>query len=179
MQIQELFESLLEESASPIIYHITNMRAAIRILKENQFRLSVVSSKKEHDLSSGKRFYLSTARTLSSWFLQHHTKTAMSSVRFQLNGRTLNHNHKAVPVDFYSSVDGSGHESEDRIISDKPTIENAARFIERVDVLTTDEYDQLLELYRASKGIPVFVYQDQQSFLVARRGTPIKEFLGL
>lgn len=138
MKIEALIESLLEEGISPIVFHSTGIFNALKILTSNRFELSNATKSSTEMQFSKKLFYMSTARTK----LNNFSYTSGSNiVTFTLNGRTLANNLTSEPIDFFHYEgrvrprDNTSFEFEDRVVSDKPIIQNFTRYLLEVSVL--------------------------------------------
>lgn len=96
--------------------------------------------------------------------------------RIVFDGGKLNTRYKSMPVDYWGlkgSTDINSRDSfeyEDRILSDKPTIDNATSYIKRIDMIVKDieetpkyaaAYKQILILAN-QLNIPAFVYSNEK-----------------
>lgn len=125
--------NLINERASDVVFHGTKAEFAYKILKDNQFQLSLVEpdSPDDHNDNKGNVYYLSTTRsTTSRYFIG-----AGINVIFKLDGAKLSQRYKAKSFNYFKT---SGHfnwfedEMEDRVINTEPTIDNASKYITEV-----------------------------------------------
>jgi hypothetical protein len=195
------FRDFLGEMATPVLFHSTDPSNAEQILKTKAFNLSSVQgTKSEFEKNRGKNYFLSTTRSKVGDYTIHNNSYS-TGVTFELDGDFLNHNHKVVPADYWDSwwikqrEAGSRdrtRESEDRVLSDKPTIEMGKRINDVIkgvhvlwrsektdnDKMTGDdhrEYNRLAPpvrqtLLRAKLlGIPTYVYDNPNDFILQNK----------
>lgn len=173
-------------SASDVLFHITSISNAVGILLRDRFELKPVEgSEWEEKLTKGK-FYLSTARSLQSSYVQ---KTLGSySVVLKLDGRKLSHKHAIKAIDYWQSNDGenaddklyrrkNSNEMEDRVLSDKQFIEPAHIYISEVHVRTNNKRQMMFALKKQAllRKIPIFFYQSDSDLLsLGRKAVDVK-----
>jgi hypothetical protein len=166
--VKKELRKVLNEGASDILYHFTNDSALYNIAKTNNFNLSA-AIKGDFDFTKNKNrfFYMSTTRSKSSGYKR-------GNVKIVLDGRKLKHNNKIVPVDYW----GWGperFEQEDRIISNKNTIENASKYILEIHILLNDSKDEedmnlylnkmkFIKNYSDKSSLPIFFYNNEKNF---------------
>lgn len=177
MGLDELYEGLLEEGISPIVYHNTSVKNLFNILATNKFMLSCSElDGLDSHFNATAPFFLSTSRTRTGSYRKANFPFAAF---ITLNGRRLAQNYKGVAVDFYGKRDKSRthhhdeFEQEDRILSKTNTITNFSSYMIRIELfsktgLTLTEKEREL-LYDLSKNIPVYIYRDEQSFLTGNK----------
>ncbi len=168
--------SSLLEGISDKLFHYTSPRAALGILESDQFKLTTAfgTDADRAAQSKEKLYYLSTTRTVTG---RYHASIGSSAVMINLDGRKLAQRHSGKPVDYWGRsfrlVDPRS-ESEDRIYSDKPIIENASKYItsihvysnpERVDDVQHKTIRQLL-ISAKRQSIPVFYYNDAKAWKI-------------
>jgi hypothetical protein len=170
---------LLTEGIDNVLYHFTSINALAKILKNNQINLSS-SLGTQADAFSKKIFFLSTARTSSPKVGYARNR----SVRITFNSDKLKSNHEIKPIDYWQrkapdkqpsfnnpSQAGnykweieSSFEYEDRILSDKPIIENANKYIISVDIIKNGDNlnNEILSIIEMCKGfnIPIQIYEN-------------------
>jgi len=177
MRLEALFEGL-----SPILYHITTLPRAAKIVSDNRFILEpVFKNGSEEDISGERLFFMSTARLLSNDFFN---RFLYSGVIFVLDGEKLRNRYTGRPVSYYShSMRRQGNdEMEDRILSNDPIIPNALDYIKEIHVFESDIIDNgdvsWLRAIKASNK-PVFFYDDRSAFrlLDKRRSIPLSDFI--
>lgn len=165
---------------SPIVYHGTNYLAASNICKSNKFALNWSLAKQAEDLIGGTHpYFLSTARNKNSRYLKG------LDVIFKLDGRKLATKYKGSPVDYwgdsYRNAVSDHSEQEDRVFSNKPYIENAARYILEIEVSLpystagpqTTAQMSLIQKYCKRHRIPLKFYENSRDMLLGRK--PISE----
>ncbi len=206
----ECVKKILDEGISDITYHFTSIQSCAKILTKNKFFLSLSSNKS--DAYDNKRlFYLSTQRGRNKdiGYAGHYG----TCVRIQLDGDALRQNYAGKPIDYWGVNLGKqsyykqddnypmsfqtkqthhNFEMEDRVFSYKPYIDNANKYITRIDVyidprqtkkdvanknnnteymsriekeIDADKY-QAMSVYMLGKrrGVPVFVYTNLNDF---------------
>jgi hypothetical protein len=141
------------------VYHYTNK--IVKILSDNKINLSS-SLGNEADKFGNKFFFLSLSRTPSTkiGYGVHH------NFRLVLDGNKLNQNFKSIPFDYWKGDwKYNEYEYEDRIVSDKPTIDNISKYIIRIEVVTDykikEVFYKILELAK-QRNIPVFFYENKK-----------------
>jgi hypothetical protein len=158
--------SILNEGISDVVYHGTNMSSAYQILKTNAFRLSTTRS------------------VLGSY----HRDPSGTAALMQIDGRKLGNNYKAKPVDYWGpdfrKIQPDKSEMEDRVFSNKPTIDNADKYIVAVhfyvDIETLNNNHPQLPVFRKAyleakkRGIQTYVYDNRKSFLTLNTADAIK-----
>lgn len=179
------FSQFLCEALSQKLYHSTNANGAFHILKDNQFKLSpVVEGDVEHNLNKGKHYYMSFSRNKGSYFLNGLLDNNKLPVfTFEINGDKLGRQFGGQAVNYFNNGEKSQtNEYEDRLMTDKPVINNASQYIEAVHCYLPPEYmknpnsGQTLHQVKAScdaKGIPVFFYNDRKAFTLLNKGKTI------
>ena len=165
---------LLNEMLSGDVYHYTSPNAILNILKTNKINLSS-NLGGAADQYGNKPFFLSFSRT-GSFKLGYGKKGGDAKARIIFDGAKLNNRYKSMPVDYWGlkgTADINSRDSfeyEDRILSDKPTIDNALSYIKRIDMLIKDierypqyaiRFKQILELTN-EMNIPAYVYSNEK-----------------
>ena len=165
---------LLNEMLSGDVYHYTNPNAILNILKTNKINLSS-NLGGAADQYGNKPFFLSFSRT-GSFKLGYGKKGGDAKARIVFDGGKLNTRYKSMPVDYWGlkgSTDINSRDSfefEDRILSDKPVIDNALSYIKRIDMLIKDmegypqyliRFKKILELAN-ELNVPAFVYSNEK-----------------
>ncbi len=172
----------LTEAASSILYHYTNVVAALDILKSGNFKLSSVSGNTSEESFSpkGYPYFLSLARTKMGDYSKY---SGPGSTMFVLDGSWFNNNYVVKPIDYWSDFDRSGRhrESEDRVFSKKNEIPNDA--IKEIHVFL-EKYDEKIsprvrELFILGKqdNIKIFLYNDSDAFRIlnTKKSIPIAD----
>jgi len=192
--VNECVKKIISERISDKTYHFTSFSSCINILKNNEFKLTLSSN--SSDAYDNKRlFYLSTQRGRSKDI--GYAGHLGSCIRIEINGNEISQKYNGKPIDYWGTMGkqayykpendstfGKGFtkskkthhnfEMEDRIFSYTPTIENASKYISRIDVylsgqrkdLAEKEKDDAITILVLSKrnSIPVFVYTDIKDF---------------
>jgi hypothetical protein len=170
---------ILSEGLSDILYHFTYTTNLINILKYNKFATSSnLGSNADSWKDKGRFYFFSTQRTKGmSGYARHH-----GNVAIVLDGRKLNQTFKGSPTDYwnwskkrsdYKSIGDytnalQSEENEDRIVTNKPYIDNANSYILEVHISISeqsgkDEIEEIQTLCQ-SLNIPVYFYTDENAF---------------
>lgn len=181
---------ILTERISQLVFHKTFMGNALKILKQNKFRLSASIGTKSEKNISNKFYFLSTARSpLSSYVAGEPME---GDLYFTLDGNKLNQKFKGFAVDYWGpefrKVDPTKNEMEDRVVSDKQYIDDAMSYIQDINILygykrtiknvmddkptikdvklDKDALKRVQEIYSIAKknNIPVYLYTDKEAF---------------
>ena len=168
MRFQQLFER-----ASPVLYHYTTAYAALDIVKNNRFQLSIgTANPSEAKLAPpGYDYFISMARTRTG---DYHRYAHNGGTIFVLDGNWFNGRYPTKPVDYWErawNYPGSDRfrESEDRVFSREPTI--PADAVQQVHVLIknyqpskqNERVRQLLLLCK-QRNLPVYFYIDEKAW---------------
>ncbi len=157
----------LLEGLSPVVYHVTSLESMIKIASSDSFVLQPLFASAENYLGD-KGFFMSTARSRYGGFMKGRYGPFVS---IELDGRKLSNNITAKAVDYFSTLgrgDGEVYrESEDRIISNKRRIPNASSYMTKIEVVSTEVNEYVMQLAKWAKGngISFSVYPDKDSFL--------------
>lgn len=171
IHINEERFKLLFERISDKLWHFTQPSTVLAILKTN--KIGCTFSQNRSDAYSNKHLYyicMSRTRTVydNSW---GENKVA----RIQFDGYELNKHYSGRPINYYGWSKGGfqergAFEYEDRIFSDKPYIDNASKYITRIDLLYNIEqannantYKEILQLSKET-GIPVYFYDNKKDY---------------
>jgi len=156
-------KNLLQERISDTVYHITLTMHLYSILKNNEFILTPTLSGSEYKYSKNKFYYLSTARSkYNSYFKGMITNYANVSI-LVLDGNKLNNKYSGFAMSYFNNDD----ETEDRIISNKPTIPNAKSYIKEIHIKKTNTDINLAFINAIKKikdNIPVYIYENIDDF---------------
>lgn len=162
-----------------ILYHITGLRAASQIVTTNKFHMKPNEGTDAEAGLSKAAYYLSTTRTkIGSYSRQ---SIFQYSVVFVLDGRKIGQRYKIQPVDYWETLkeaepyntDNAYHsrrdrnESEDRILSTRPTIP-ALLFIKEIHACVNDKTHLLFVLKKAAllHKIPIWFYEEPKDLLM-------------
>lgn len=162
---------IINEGASSVLYHKTNLRAALEILNTGEFKLtSSIGNDSEANMApKGYPYYLSATRTKVG---DYHRWVGSSAVMFVLDGDSIAHNNLVKPVDYWErawqhSPDRT-RESEDRIFSRKNTL--SADCIREIHVLLSEQNENNSELARRllikskTSGINTYFYNNEKAW---------------
>lgn len=193
-------------SASDRLYHLTYLNNVESICKSNRFNLSYSGgeeveqfkyksrSKSEkyinsygevrrsvfntHVPSFKKNYYLSTARSIYSSILDITNPNLREKAIIELDGSKLADRYEIIPTNYYRSGthNTSTDEMEDRVITNKPYIENAKRYIVAIHVhLRPHNQEEVreheLKILKdiASMGYTVYLYNQAKDIKFLRR----------
>ena len=175
---------ILAEGLSPNLFHFTTLRKLINILETNKFLTSVAVGTTSDETDRGKFYFFSMARSKGSSYGKSYSYN--EGVTINLDGYKLGHNYKGMPFNYWGNIEQSGQsEAEDRVITDKPFIENASKYITEVHLLLGvsysknkwDKVDSLkLEILKKAvdelekKGIPYWIYHVGKYFTLQSKG---------
>lgn len=175
MKLKEAIQ--LDEGFSPVLYHGTDFNSFMNILKNNQFRLSPAFTKEIEAKYSNKLYYMSAARNRSA---PYHRDPIQPSVLLILDGRKLSSRFSGLPMDYWGpemrKINPTGFEQEDRIVSDKPAIDNAMSYVRQVDIYHdpmkfANKNKAVFSAYVALRraNIPVRIYEDRNDWVLGNR----------
>ena len=191
MKLEQLYESILEEGLSKKVYHLTGGKKLYNILKTDTFMLrNTMYDPREHQLSAGRFFFMSTARSKTSAFMKERLPPDEFAggwyfkAVIHLNGERLGMNYGAIQTDFMRTefknhYDKTASELEDRIFSNKNHIPNAKKYITMVEIMNPDTRsgDDLAEIKEVVRlldvaGIPWLIYENENDIITnnTRRG---------
>ena len=156
-----------EAGLSQVLYHLTDLYKCAENLKQNRMRMSsTMGNTSDFSLTKGKIYFMSLARSPASDYLLGFIS---GSVILKINGAKLGSRYTGIPVDYWSSLQrrkAGSSEMEDRIVSDKPYIEDASDYIEAIfisispasNILSTKAYSLLtIVKYCRRYDIPVYI----------------------
>ncbi|WGH49854.1 hypothetical protein [Alishewanella phage vB_AspM_Slickus01] len=192
MKIDSLYESLLEEGMSSVVFHATQIGSAAKIIASNKFINSPITINSiDRELNAGKLYFLSTARSKSSSYIREAFNP--SGVSFKLDGRMLSARHKVKSVDYFSTdpyISANERramtEMEDRIVTNDPIITNIIKYILEVEILIPAKVlggyvnndvvhiKWILEKC-ASYGIPVYIYTELKDLVSGNKNKNIND----
>ncbi len=167
----------LNESLSDVVYHSSTYADAKQIISSNTFKLSSLFANKKYEsaINTKKYFYMSTTRSKFGRF--HYPPNRAGFVLFKLNGNKLNNNFAASAYNYYNGLPDTAYdEMEDRILSNKPEIVNAASYIEEIDIFIHNEvektntfatiYNDIYYIIRDAldKNIPIKLFFNNKNF---------------
>jgi len=169
---------LIDEGLSDIVYHYTSVLNLKNIIRDNEFRASIaLGSEPDLNINGKKFYYMSTTRSKGTGY-------NIGQVCLVLDGRKLHQRYKGLPVDYWQPSKDPDYyaspeqfikhafrsEQEDRIILDKPVIENALSYIKEIHIYIDADYPdtQLKRLEYISNNIPshikLYFYNNEKYF---------------
>lgn len=165
----------LAVAGSSVLYHITEMINAVRILKGDSFILAPTALRKTEIQHGGGKphYFMSFARTPHNLFFKtNQSGRNKDYVIFVCDGQKLASNYKIKPVDFLSHPDSAGDideewkggdETEDRLITTKHSIP-AIRYIKEIHFSSGHEIGltqmvRALALTAKLNNIKIFRYE--------------------
>lgn len=153
MQIKRFSEFSLNEAASAVLYHYTGVNAALSIVENDRFSCSAAAgSQSDVNRNQGKFFFLSLTRGGHGQLGYARNRGDRNLCRIEVDGQLLGSNHKVRAVDYWNRKDPadqmlahlqpadrmhrlmSDNEMEERVLTDRPYIEHATRYIKSIDV---------------------------------------------
>jgi len=172
----------IESGLSSVLYHWTRIENAIAILGKNKFFLRKDMSKKQKDRSP--YYYMSTSRAKFGGY--HIDK---KGVIFGLDGLGLGNTLKGGPIDyFHHNPDERPRsrreqdEMEDRIWSQKPSIQNASKYIREIHVCMpsatfnpVDRFEKQIKDLASQHRLPIYFYEDMQDWLALSKKKAITQ----
>lgn len=174
---------LLYEFITQTVYHYTSIANAASIMSTNSFNLSPsIHGTESNFTKKGKYYYLSTARSRVNAFNNDAQKSA---VTFKLDGNKLAQRYTGRPVNYFGS---QRDETEDRILSDKPTIP-ALPYIKEVAILYHVTYHasqgenssklfgkDILTIIKICEdnNIPYYIYSTKKDFELNNKNASIQ-----
>lgn len=152
INFNNLVESIIDEAATSTLYHFTPIRDALKILKDNKFKLSTnildkVEMKLQKEFGFKHAYYMSTSRSKQNDYINVIKPPLI--VCFTLDGNKFNDKHfKTLPVNYFYFKNPNKsykNELEDRLVHDEPSINNFNDYITKVDIISKDHGNELSE----------------------------------
>jgi hypothetical protein len=191
--------NMLTEGLSDILYHFTWADHLVNILKTNKFATSSnLGSNADSWKDKGRFFFFSTQRTKGmAGYGSHH-----GTVAIVLDGRKLNYTFKGDATDYWNWSTKmadyktrtdyinalKSEENEDRIVTNKPYIDNANKYIIEIHVWAKDGERNYVSLPSMETivtlckqyNIPVYFYIDEKDYKLQNKLKAVTpESLGL
>lgn len=176
-------EIQLALAGSSVLYHLTPLKFAAKIVSEDRFKLkTVLSNRQEIAHDNGRAyFFMSFARTPHNAYFKHSMSRLTDYVVFVVDGQKLGANYKIRPVDYFhfAQEDQAADETEDRLISTKSEIP-CLKYVKEIHYsngnaqgLTQDT--RILLTAAKRKNIPLFRYSsnDELVKLDRRKALPV------
>jgi len=158
----------LDEAASPVLFHYTgSVGAALNILKNNEFMLSISTGSVEDQYApKSYNYFLSTTRSKVGGY---HEFTGGTAVMFNLDGNWFNRRYPVKAIDYWAGFDKQKHsESEDRIFSREPSI--PADAITAIHILLKEAGEfaspttRQLMIVAKKRGLPTYLYSNENAW---------------
>ena len=170
----------IDEAASPVLFHYTgSLGAALNILKNNEFALSISTGTVEAQYApKGYNYFLSATRSKVGGY---HQLVGDTAVMFNLDGNWFNKRYPVKAIDYWAGMyRGDRHsESEDRIFSREPSI--PADAITAIHILLKEKGEyaspttRQLMILAKKRGLPTYLYTDDTAWRLqdTRRALPV------
>jgi hypothetical protein len=175
--IYEKYLLALESRAiGDTLYHKTELSYILDMLFENRINLTFSSGADEKYTKGKKFFYLSCARSMTSEYIYKYLNKDNFSSVLVLDGHKLSLNHQILPLDYWGPSFGKD-EMEDRVLSDKPSIENAIDYIKEIRLYIPPDYNvfeneqmssNIRNLRRFSKSVNIKIYDKLQNYILGK-----------
>jgi 8-oxo-dGTP pyrophosphatase MutT (NUDIX family) len=163
-----------QNPVSDVVYHRTSLFALGKILEENRFLTTIAFGREgEYKHARNQSYFFSTSRSPDATY-------GGGSVTLVLDGRKFNYNYKGSAVDYWNApwkrtaeARSKQNELEDRVLTNKPYIPNAAKYITAIHISVEDREKKELRwsqhfhkiLHMAeTRGIPVSLYSRHKSY---------------
>jgi len=168
-----LREGLLNEGASPILYHFTTVNKLINILSTNSFYLTSNIGTGADQIAGNKAYYISFSRSKSIVQGYGNKFKFSGAARIKVDGQKLSQNYKVKSVDYWQYPKTpdmmkhlSGDEMEDRVISDNDEIPNANKYIISIDILIEPDKTVNQKLIDLAKnlGVELYFFNNKKDF---------------
>ena len=183
MKLKNILENIVNEGASDIMYHFVEPKYILDILENDRFNtIAAMGSDTDYKINKNKFYYLSTTRSRSSGY-------KLSVGKLVLDGRKLKQRYEFAPVDYFQNPKSDkiptkyyinnmqGLEQEDRIITDKPSIPNASKYILEIHIYqqSSKTIQKIIELCEEFK-IPIFIYNKLSNYHNQRNPIDISNY---
>jgi hypothetical protein len=167
-----------------VLYHFTSVLDAVSILQQKQFKLTFAGNESEARHQQGYDYYLSTTRSKVGRYTVH--ESYWQGVVFTLNAAWFSHKYKIKPIDYWGRSFDGDRESEDRVISNKPTMPlDMKQAILSIHIYIKDQKEDAklgnfvrkIIMQAKLNKIPVHVYGDKTAFLTqnTKKATPLNQ----
>ena len=168
-----------------VLYHLTDITAAINIISKNRFELKPSEGTVAEDRLSSGAYYMSTARSTQSSYMK---STGPYSVILKLDGAKLSQRYRIRSVDYWGSNEGSNpasklqhrqlsNEMEERVFSASPNIPSV-KYVTAVHARVCDRPLWMFQLKKAClvNRLELFLYDDPLNLrlLNVRRAVKVK-----
>jgi hypothetical protein len=165
----------INEKLTDTVYHsVKNARILNSILSSNEFRLTMspFNTPDLHNRGNKRLWHFSTTRST----MGNYHKNFDEIILLELDGRELSHNFKSIPFNYYQSDKGKNMEEfEDRIITDKPVIKDAIKYIKAIYISNPNicrisiNFWENIEKIAKENNIKLYVFDDELDMNKARK----------
>ena len=179
-----MLKKFLNESMTPQVFRIELLENFYRTITENKFYTSLAYAKGDIVNNNDYMYFLSTTRTRHNSYTVFGVGSTKPSAIMTLNGDKLNNRFKSKPVRYFKYRSVSSDESEDRLLTNKKTIENAISYIKSVDFwlppfpISEEQYNKFLDVLSIldRSDIPYFIYLDHEAYLVSNKKKAVASY---
>ena len=175
---QQYKHNILNEKITDVVYHFSSLQAISKMAKGNKMYFqSALGKPNSDDYDKKKKFYISTTRQKNSTMGYASYYNNFNFGRIELNGEKLMENLSGKPIQYWpngkSQYYGTGNnpqsdyykndkfsesqrihhenEEEDRIFSNKPSLERLDEFVIRIDIMVNKKF--MMDDYSYFKNI--------------------------
>lgn len=168
-------KELLTERLSPIVYHATELKNLSLILSRNLMVASPLFVRDDESRDNKvSYFFISTARSRTSPFIQTLLSSGKTVGVLTLNGEKLNNTYKGKSVNYF--LNRKNNELEDRLFTDEQFIRNISEYIEQISILVVGNISKtLLDVKKMckEKNIPVYFYNNKNDLTTNNKAKSI------
>ena len=174
--VESIYNKLVNERVTDIVYHGTGLIELRQILEQDKVMTSVAQGvRSDSKLNKDKFFFFSTARSVNTF--REAFGLPQKAAVMVLDGRKLSQRYKAAAVDYWGPGFMDQDETEDRIVTDDPYIEDFSQYIKEVRILfpvksfrsvshaENNSVEKSLNILKA-KGIPVKILTKEKYFFI-------------
>jgi hypothetical protein len=172
------------ENRNPLsrLYHKTSVKSLINILGSGEFKLVAANSAFERFIidrrakktsyntepiyNYKKNYYFSAARSMYNSYYMSGNHYRRPFVVIELDSSKLADKYEIIPVDYWhvsrTPSTEFKDETEDRVITSKPRIDNATKYITRIFVYAGEEneLDRKSVDIMSNSGLPVYLFRN-------------------
>ena len=167
-----IYEELLVEGSSDILYHFTWEHRLENILHKNSMYLTTgVGTSSDNIHNKNKGYFASFSRTKSTKHGYGGKFNREGAVRIKFDGKKLASKYKIFPIDYWqyprtsNLMGGSGDEMEDRLVSNRNEIPEIDKYIISIDVFLPKEgINEELIKNAEILGIKLYFYDNSKYF---------------
>lgn len=161
----------LLEALSSVLFHTTSLKNALSILQNDKFLLTpVIENDIEHNIDGSHNYFMSFSRTKTNGFTVGMVNASvLPVVTFIINGDILSNNYAGTPVKYSQN---HANELEDRLVTNRPSINNASKYIKSINVLVNNHSKSsiqgiiALQSIAKSNQLPINFYNNPNDFVL-------------